>query len=439
METIETVWRNQHVKAHRSSWSTTKHIEMSYSYLRAGGQSGDRAELARGEQGLHLAGEACSQRWPGSMHGAWFSGETAAENVRSEGGQVMIIGAGLAGIAAARYLREHGVKSFILEAATHAYGRAWGNPREPYIDGGMWLHGCEQHPLVPHIKAAGIGLVPDRWEVREGDPADWAAATYQGGRVLEPDRHRRLLRSTAAIETALDTDRELGGNLIQRIERATAQENDEDRSVLYTWMHTLYGALVAGDMSDLSVEHRLEPFALEGADAMLTGPVSATDLTEGLAISYSCAVQTLRRNKDGWVAICEDGTTYEAAQVICTAPIAVMNRIEFDPPLSAAKQNALARIGAGRVEKLWLSFTKRCWGEETHFHIADGAAVCNVFVDTSDITGEPTLLTFIPHDAVAACEALPLETLTHTVLEDLLRSGAISLTEARTKPKDVAR
>jgi len=438
-ETIETAWRNQHVKAHRSSWSTTKHIEMSYSYLRAGGQGGDRAELARGEHGLHLAGEACSQRWPGSMHGAWFSGETAAENARSEGGQVMIIGAGLAGIAAARYLREHDVKSFILEAATHAYGRAWSNPRKPYIDGGMWLHGCEQHPLIPHIKAAGIGLVPDRWEVREGDPADWAAATYQGGRVLEPGRHRRLLHGVAAIETALDADRELDANLIQRIERATAQENDEDRSVLHTWMRTLYGALVAGDMSDLSVEHRLEPFALEGADAMLTGPVSATDLTEGLAISYSCAVQTLRLNKDGWVAVCEDGTTYEAAQVICTAPIAVMNRIEFDPPLSAAKQNALARIGAGRVEKLWLSFTKRCWGEETHFHIADGAAVCNVFVDTSDITGEPTLLTFIPHDAVAACEALPLETLAHAVLEDLLRSGAISLTEARTTPKDVAR
>jgi len=439
METIETAWRNQYVKAHRSSWSTTKHIEMAYSYLRAGGQGDDRAELARGEQGLHLAGEACSQRWPGSMHGAWFSGETAAENARSGGGAVMIIGAGLAGIAAARYLREHGVESFILEADTHAYGRAWSNPREPYIDGGMWLHGCETHPLGPHIEAAGIGLVRDRWEVREGGPADWAAATYQGGRILEPGRHRRLLHSAAAIETALDADRELGGNLIQCIEHATVQENDEDRSVLHTWMRTLYGALVAGDMFDLSVEHRLEPFALEGADAMLTGPVSAMDLTEGLAISYNRAVQSLRRNKDGWVAVCEDGTTYEAAQVICTAPIAVLNHIEFDPPLSAAKRSALARIGAGRVEKLWLTFAERCWGEETHFHIADGAAVCNVFIDASDITGEPTLLTFIPHDAVAACAALPLETLARTVLDDLLRSGAVSLTEARTTPKDAAR
>jgi predicted NAD/FAD-dependent oxidoreductase len=439
METIETAWRNQCVKAHRSRWSTTKHIEMAYSYLRAGGESGDRAELARGEHGLHLAGEACSPRWPGSMHGAWFSGEAAAESTARGGGAVMIIGAGLAGIAAARYLREHGVESFILEADTHAYGRAWSNPREPYIDGGMWLHGCEQHPLGPHIEAAGIGLVRDRWEVREGDPADWAAATYQSGGILEPDRHRRLLHSAGAIETALDGDRELGGNLIQRIERATAQENDEDRSVLHTWMRTLYGALVAGDMSDLSVEHRLEPFALEGADAMLTGPVSATDLTEGLAISYNCAVQSLRRNKDGWVAVCEGGATYEAAQVICTAPIAVLNRIEFDPPLSAAKRNALARIGAGRVEKLWLTFAERCWGEETHFHIADGAAVCNVFIDASDVTGEPTLLTFIPHDAVAACKALPLETLAHIVLDDLLRSGAISLTEAKTTPKDAAR
>lgn len=438
METTETAWREQYVTVHRSRWSKTPYIEMAYSYLREGGQGTDRAELARGEQDLYLAGEAYSQRWPGSMHGAWYSGEAAAaEIIQRGGGPVLIIGAGLAGIAAARHLREHGIESRILEASGHAYGRAWSNPTEPYIDGGMWLHGCEQHPLGPHIEASGIGLVPDRWEVFEEDPADWAACTYQSGRMLEPERHARLLRSALAIESALDAQGGKGGNLAQRIQHATEHETEEDRSVLHTWMRTLYGTIVAGDTFDLSVEHRLEPFALAGKDAMLTRPVSAVgNLIEGLAISYDRVVQSLRRCKDGWVATCENGATYEAAHVICTVPIAVLHRIEFDPPLGAAKRDALLRIGTGRVEKLWLTFEERCWGEATHFHIADATAVCNIFIDASDVAGKPTLLTFIPHDAVEACEALPLGELGRIILDDLARAGALRFTEARTKPSN---
>lgn len=439
METVEIAWREQSVEAHRSRWNATTHIEMAYSYLCEGGRGADRAELARGENGLHFAGEACSQRWPGSMHGAWFSGEEAAKEAARGGGPVMIIGAGLAGIAAARYLRARGVEHHILEAREHAYGRAWSNPAAAYIDGGMWLHGCERHPLGPHIEAAGISLVDDHWEVSESDPADWAACTYQAGRALEPERHDRLLRSATAIETALDAAKETSGTLAQRIERATMHEHEDDRSVLHAWMRTLYGVIVAGDTSDLSVEHRLEPFTLGGADAMLTKPVSAAEgLIDGLAISYGRVVARIEKCATGWRAACNNGEMYEAAHVICTAPISVLRRIEFNPPLGTAKQEALSRIGTGRVEKLWLTFEERCWGEKTHFHVADSAAVCNIFIDASDVTGKPTLLTFIPHDAVEACEALPLATLARIVLGDLARSGALGLTGARTMPSNAA-
>jgi monoamine oxidase len=75
---------------------------------------------------------------------------------------VIIIGAGVAGISAARKLKAAGVRTIIFEARdriggrvltdTHTLGRAF--DRGPY-----WLHNKATNPLVPLARDAGVGLV----------------------------------------------------------------------------------------------------------------------------------------------------------------------------------------------------------------------------------------------------------------------------------------
>ncbi len=101
-----------------SRWVTNADFGGAYSFLRAGGTPADRAAL-HGEvlPGLWLAGEHTSVDGPGTMHGAWASGAQAAASVLAAGHRsALVIGAGLAGLAAARRLTSAGVQTTVLEA-----------------------------------------------------------------------------------------------------------------------------------------------------------------------------------------------------------------------------------------------------------------------------------------------------------------------------------
>ena len=77
---------------------------------------------------------------------------------------VVVIGAGLAGLSAAAALRDAGRSCVILEASGRVGGRAWTtNPASlggVWFDmGAVWFHDAEHNPLVPIAKAAGDRLL----------------------------------------------------------------------------------------------------------------------------------------------------------------------------------------------------------------------------------------------------------------------------------------
>ena len=112
---------------------------------------------------------------------------------------VVIIGAGLAGLAAAAALRRAGVRCTVVEAADRIGGRAW--TTMPALLGGAafdhgasWLHAAERNPLVPLARAQQETLIDTeavrvRTTRRDGRPAsagdhaayDAAEATF--GRI----------------------------------------------------------------------------------------------------------------------------------------------------------------------------------------------------------------------------------------------------------------
>src|SRR5450755_2216079 len=77
---------------------------------------------------------------------------------------VVVIGAGLAGLGAATALREAGRSCVVLEASGRTGGRAWTtNPASlgsVWFDmGAVWFHDAEHNPLVPIARAAGDPLL----------------------------------------------------------------------------------------------------------------------------------------------------------------------------------------------------------------------------------------------------------------------------------------
>src|SRR5690349_19280452 len=80
---------------------------------------------------------------------------------------VIIIGAGISGLAAAQELKLQGYHVLILEAKNRIGGRIltnskWGNSSEL---GGSWLHSSKTNPLVPILKKENISLEPTQYQL----------------------------------------------------------------------------------------------------------------------------------------------------------------------------------------------------------------------------------------------------------------------------------
>src|SRR5471032_1871308 len=78
--------------------------------------------------------------------------------------RVLVIGAGMAGLVAARLLHDSGFKVTVLEARERLGGRTWTDDRigAPVDLGGSWVHGVDGNPLTLWCEQLGIELVENQ-------------------------------------------------------------------------------------------------------------------------------------------------------------------------------------------------------------------------------------------------------------------------------------
>ncbi len=72
--------------------------------------------------------------------------------------QILVIGAGIAGLAAARTLHDQGRTVTVLEARPRIGGRVWTDrttwPDQPVDLGASWIHGVRGNPISDLVEAA---------------------------------------------------------------------------------------------------------------------------------------------------------------------------------------------------------------------------------------------------------------------------------------------
>ena len=86
--------------------------------------------------------------------GSWSMGAATPE-------RVIVVGAGMAGIVAARLLHDSGFAVTVLEARQRLGGRTWTDTSlgAPLDLGGSWVHGVDGNPLTLWCEKLGIALV----------------------------------------------------------------------------------------------------------------------------------------------------------------------------------------------------------------------------------------------------------------------------------------
>ncbi len=381
-----------------SRWCSDPDTNGAYAYLRVGARAEHRATLvAPILAGLWFAGEASSVTYPGTMHGAWFSGEQAADAVLAVPGaaRVIVVGAGLAGLACARRLREGGRAPIVLEKTDHLGGRACVDTSLgiPLPLGGAWLHGEIGHPLETRVSYR-----PDDW-------TDDATFLIGQGAVCDDDRsaaraalehvEATLARAPAARSAAQVLPVALASLDLSPVVRATVEG----------WFTDEIENLCGAPLEDIGACGFAEQYMLPGENQLVTSSLVPVfdELADGLDIRYGHRVASLTLEGAGWTT----DTAVVADAVVVTAPIAALRtgRIRFAPPLPAPVIDAFEHLGAGPIAKVFATYGERWWPSASAIRIVGGSAF-TVAADMTDLTGVPTLCWFAVGESARRVETL---------------------------------
>jgi monoamine oxidase len=252
-----------------------------------------------------------------------------------------IIGAGAAGIAAAREARARGLTSVILEASDRVGGRAFTFDWQGHaLDlGATWLHSAGRNPLVPLAEQLGVAI--DR------APAPWRNQ-YENLGYSEEEQSE----SWAAMEAFAQRLR--SGPPGDRASEALEPGNDWNG-----FLEALNGYLNGTSLGKTSAADFMAYW--DGSDSgnwRLPGGYGAlvAALAAGLDVRTGCAVRRVDWSGSG-VRLTTDQGVVEAAHAIIAVPTdrLASGEIAFTPQLDE-RLDAAAQLPLGRVEKLFLAF-----------------------------------------------------------------------------------
>jgi monoamine oxidase len=256
--------------------------------------------------------------------------------------RVAVLGAGLAGLAAADELRAAGIEVIVLEARDRVGGRVWSVP----FAGGVAERGAEfilpQNTTVESL-AARFGLPL----VRKGTP--YGRRKARGAEaVSDPDLEAVFDRIAAAealpaAETVAEAieglalEPRMAALIRARIEVSMGHSADDLRAEVLG-----EGAATFGDF---------DSYTVSGGNAELARAL-AREL--GPAVNLSSPVRRVSWGAQG-VMVGTDAGEVDAHAAVIAIPTAPLGEISFDPPLRGPTAEALASVRYGQNAKLFVA------------------------------------------------------------------------------------
>ena len=335
---------------------------------------------------------------------------------------VVVVGAGLSGLAAARRLTTEGVDVVVLEARERVGGRTEGHllaDGTPLELGGQWI-GPTQNRMYALVDE--LGLEHFRTYNDEGQ-----LLFDFGGRQTRVKSHRGALPRLGPFALA-----DLAQGLA-RFERLAARVSLTepwnspradvlDGQTFETWIrrnlrtpigrasfHMACEAVFAADSTDLSLLHALF-YAHSGTDfetllsvdrgaqqdRIVGGSIRiAETMAAGLGerVRLGDPVRTVAQDGAGVRVTTRAGETFEGRHVIVTLPPTLAGRLEYDPPLPSWRDQLTQRLPAGSVMKTFAVYDEPFWrAEGLNGQAVSDTGPVKVTFDATPPSGTPGVL-----------------------------------------------
>ena len=335
---------------------------------------------------------------------------------------VVVVGAGLSGLAAARRITARGVDVVVLEARDRVGGRTEGHVLDdgtPLELGGQWI-GPTQNRMYELV--AELGLEPFRTWNDEGE-----LLLDLGGKQTRMKPHRGATPRLGPFALA---------DLAQGLARFTRLANRvglvepwrspgaavQDGQTFETWirrnLRTPTGrayfrvaceAVFSAESTDLSLLHALF-YAHSGTDLetllsvdrgaqqdrIVGGSIRiARTMAEELGdrVRLGSPVRTIAQDDTGVIVTTRGGQTVSGTHVVVTVPPTLAGRLEYDPPMPSWRDQLTQRLPAGSVMKVYAVYDEPFWrADGLNGQAASDTGPVKVTFDNSPPSGTPGVL-----------------------------------------------
>jgi monoamine oxidase len=331
---------------------------------------------------------------------------------------VVVVGAGLAGLAAATRLVDAGAEVVVLEARDRVGGRTLTLPAAdgtPIDHGGHWI-GPTQDRIAALAERVGVTTYPS-WEeglnieFRDGQAHRYGGELLEGGdpvtavaigqaiRELDAMAAKVPLEAPWTAEEALAWDSQTAETWLQgRVSSERAR----------IWLRSIIRGTLAAEPRDASLLHTLFFIRSGGGIARLIdtkggaqercfhqgAQVISTRLAESLGGRVVLgAPAELVRQGDGGVVVEAAGQAVSGGRAILAVPPALAGRIGYQPAMPGWRSQLTQRVPMGSVIKFHAIYDEPFWRGEglSGFAVSDSGPVSVVY-DTSPDTGSPGVL-----------------------------------------------
>lgn len=282
---------------------------------------------------------------------------------------VLVLGAGMAGLHAARLLQAEGLAVRVLEGSTRIGGRVWTAyhvPGEPEL--GASQLGASYGRVLANARELGVEVIaPKATDMNEtrlppisfslgGAPptADWAGSPMNrlapAERALKPPQ---LFMHYLLKDDPLADPSDWLQPRFARLDQLSLRQYLQQRGASTEALRLIEVSNQAWTLDDASAldtlrkNHFFVWSARQGSYVNVKG--GTTRLTNAMAASLAQPVETGKYvaaidATDGGVTVrCRDGSSYRARAAICTIPLSVLRDLEVNGPVPADQRRGWAR------------------------------------------------------------------------------------------------
>ena len=270
---------------------------------------------------------------------------------------VVIIGAGISGLACARKLKDLGKNVLVLEAKERIGGRLHSVKceDETFDLGASWIHGIENNPI---------------WEIAQNNEIETAIFNYIGsdffhenGQVFTVQEKQEFVQYIKRIEKLFLESKQCSAqnalkDILDKLEiNSLSFSQNQLKKLLYSYFEKVANDPFATELNQLSTQFQTYEGYFEGDEVIFPQGYSQilNALCKHIAIKNNVQVNQIVLENNAVKIIDAHNIEYLASKVVVSVPLGVLkkNSIKFVPELQKQHQNAISKMGFGSFNKVF--------------------------------------------------------------------------------------